>query len=1205
MRIKSFFSSVFFVTILLFSFSGNFTYGILSSLSSDKSASGRPLSFLSSIEIRKDQLRVLQKEKKQLQQLSTDRVKAIKERLSSLEKELGRVKSKLRTDIDHEEIELLKKHVTLLNERKQNLVTTQDVQKEIEDSVEKQIKVVTNIIGFLTKKKYEEGLKALYSWQEFRDEQLKIAETSGKIKEETALKDDLAKQKNEEQETIGTLQKQIDVRTQERDRKIEESKIAEKQVPFVNTIVDNFDLEINLLKEKIELAQLRVKRLDVRIRLKESEIDFLAQQHSRWSDRFVTIEKRLALSYEDVENAKDEASAEREKSLRIKEVLDKKINIKKLEKNRQDLRQDFLQKQLKELEDTKQKDTIKYYLTLSELKKVEGYKIALQGALDLWAAKKNSAEVAASTKELRHQMVDLRYKLTEGIQGLTSLQEKFKNQRDLALKFSKGLIKHKESVDEALVATSRESAHLKTIKGKVLDVKNTMFRVAPDVLQRILLNLRSAKKHLDNSFQFSRDFLAINSDLRVNQDKINNQYDLILNDLENQIVGQQMWRRSPRALSFEQFTQSLLEAESFFKQFFWDTPQYLGPTQIIRSIKSASLHDLLFLLLFFVFFFVLFFTLKYTLRFLLKKATKRIAADHQHLQYLSLNILLLVLNFMLKHLVLLFSWFFLVLHIAFKFRYIFSTIYFLDHPYYLALFYLLSIPILVYLSRSFLSSIKELNKRLSFLFFAEKLQDRFILLITFFCYSTAILMPLRLAFLHYFPDLQTIFPNVIFAAYSLILVTVLLFFFSREDVLRLIPSRFIWLKNQINTYYYPVFFFVIGLLILSNPYIGYLNLAWYLAFVVPLSTFLIYSLFSVHYYIRKYAVFLFMKEEDEEITDKFEHAKTYYGLLVILSFLILLFLIFIFVARIWGYTYAPADLWKLFSEVWVIPVGHKYTLGFLDLIYLVLFISGGFLLSSLVYKFVLSKLFDILRVEPGTQNTFSKILHYLTISLGTLLGFIFIHLEGLFWYVGTSLAVAAGLALKDIVTDYIAGFFVLIERPLEIGNFVDIGKDGFLRGTVHKIDARTTTIMTRLNHSQVIPNKDLITLPVVNWGKGRFAVGFELKIHVDYRTDPELARKSILEVVQANPTILRIPSVVVRLDDLEENGLYFMSRAFISARRVKEQWDIAADLRMALVKTFRERSIDFAFPQHVLHWQEKNLSQREPSGSPIQFKFDQ
>src|SRR5207244_10714676 len=130
--------------------------------------------------------------------------------------------------------------------------------------------------------------------------------------------------------------------------------------------------------------------------------------------------------------------------------------------------------------------------------------------------------------------------------------------------------------------------------------------------------------------------------------------------------------------------------------------------------------------------------------------------------------------------------------------------------------------------------------------------------------------------------------------------------------------------------------------------------------------------------------------------------------------------------------------------------------------------AAGFLSSSLVHRFILNRLFDILRSEPGTQNTISRIAHYTIIFLAVLLGLYAMHLQQFIFWVGASFGIVLGLSLKDIISDFVAGFFVLIERPIEIGNYIQIDN---IQGTVHKLSARSTTIITALNHSVIFPNQ--------------------------------------------------------------------------------------------------------------------------------------
>ena len=393
-----------------------------------------------------------------------------------------------------------------------------------------------------------------------------------------------------------------------------------------------------------------------------------------------------------------------------------------------------------------------------------------------------------------------------------------------------------------------------------------------------------------------------------------------------------------------------------------------------------------------------------------------------------------------------------------------------------------------------------------------------------------------------------------------------------------------------------------GLLILRNPYVGYSNLSWYLAFAIPASAALLWALFIIHNYIRNYSVFLFMTEDEDEIKDKFEHAKTYYGILIIASFLLLFFIDFFFIARIWGYNYTTTEIWRLFSETWVIPFGDANKLGVVQFLTLGTFIFSGFLISSLLDKFVLNKLFEILRTEPGTQNTFTKILHYVLISTAVLLGFLSIHLEQTFFLVIVPLlGIGLGFALKDVVADFVAGFFVLIERPIEIGNYIQIDN---IEGTVQKISPRTTTIVNSRNFAIFIPNKDLLAKQITNWSHRKFAIGFEIYIRVTHESDPELVRKIILEILQSHPTVLKLPACICRLEEIEADALYFMSRAFISTQRLKESWTIAAELRIKLVKAFKENGIKFAKPQRVVYIDEQTNETRVEENKPLGIKFD-
>lgn len=1182
------------------------------------------LPFLSERKIRIQQLDRQKNALKAFEEKSIETKKSLNEKLNIIGKELTSFKTKLqeinerfsnaekekqeKNSNDIKDHEYVTKKIEILQERQQIVENTLDALKKTRDSMEEHIVIIKKFIDFFEIQQ-KTTYKTVYSWKELIDAQSDLTELSKKIEEKKREQIEITKNKDNEKASILSIQQQLDQDIKEHEKKINDART--KELPVLDLLriehaADIFSASEKLLADKKTLAEQSLERIQKNLVVREDELQLLNEQLVHKKNILHIINDRLLLNPENIEQARQAALEETEIARKAREPLKSKFDLLKQQKAEISARKKELQDILKALKEKGERETVNHYYTQSKLVALQEKDLLTERTMDLITVQQEILDAQIKSKDVTYDAIALRYKLKTGVENLDNLINKYKRFADEVLRNKEKFEGKYKLIKESPITTK----HIVEKRSKIQSKKDVLF-VNEKLYPNILKNLAAAEKTNADLSKVTQTFLTTCADLIAKEDEIINHYKTILEDLKTRKSSEGLWKRSPKAISIKALNQSFLEAETFFKELFWDTPLYLGFTNILNTAQKIDIEALLLLIFFGIFFAILFFSIKMMLKYVLKKTKHHLTSDHKHLSFLSLNIIISMLEFALDHLGFIFTWVFLYAHILFKFKLIFSTIKILNQPYCIALFYLISIPIFVYLSKSLLTTLKELNKRLSFFFFAEKLQDRFILLITFFCYSTAILMPLRLAFLGYYGSQPAIFPDVIIAAYSLILVIILLLFFSKEDVLRFIPSRFglfILLKKQVEKHYYPVFIFLMGLLILSNPYVGYSNLAWFLAFAVPLTTSLLYGIFLLHYYVRTYAVFLFMKEEDEEITDKFEHAKTYYGILVIFSFLVLFFFAFFLASRIWGIPYALTDIWKLLSEDLVVPIGPKNTFGVIQFATLLLFIFGAFFVSSIIHRFILSKLFDILRTQPGTQNTVSKIFHYILIALAFIFGLYTVHLEQLITPVGALLGVGLGFALKDIVTDYVAGFLVLLERPVEIGNFVRVSGgsgDIDMLGVVHKIDARTTTLITPTKHTLIIPNKDLISKTIDNWGKGHFATGFDIQIRVDYKSDIDLVRTVLTEVVQSNPTILRVPRTVIRLDDFEPNGLYFLVRSFISSRRVTEQWHIAATIREDIFKAFKAKDIQFSFPQHVIHMEDKRWGggTQNPM-SPVKFSFD-
>lgn len=1148
------------------------------------------LPFLSTVELRKKQLSDLDEQATEIKNRCINDEKLLAKKISIIDTDIAQTQNQLVT-IDGQTNEHANKKLTLLNNRKQQLKQTLELWKEILAINEQHHTHLETMITYLKEKDVTPStLKPIYSWKEYKEYQDQMTDIGAKFSSEKAKKETFKKQKTAIVETITSWQKQLDAKNYDHRNLLQQISLRKgvttpKISASIKLEADLLNQEIESLKEKIDYSKLNLQKKDLELAFVDNAIQLNQSKLNDAKELLVSIEARLLLDFNDVDNARKEWMDEAQKALVDKETLDKERIPVKAERDKYTLQHQRTQEKVSKLKPSPQGKVDDYLVRSQELMSAAQSGM-FEKELTVLDARRDLADLLVQEKEVLYHMVELHFILRKNPESVDAQQTNFKNKEDLALNTLRTLNEKRNDSIAALIETNRTLDKVKAALEEIKDKHNTLFASKESAYREIIQRYEKAQSFLFQQLLFTQAYLAVNSDLITQQEKISHSYELIVNDLDVRKKTHSIWKRSYKAISPSSIKRSLLEALLFSKTLFWSTPAHLGPHAIITRLQMFSLRDIIALTLFLLFFLLFFFIIKRCLLMLKRHFSRIITVDHNRPHFMYVNSVLACVDFALDHYLVLFTWFFLFLHVIFKFKFIFATLApFIAYPYYSALFCLISIPVLVYLAHGLLERLTQLNKQMSYLLFTEKFQNKLLLLLSSFFYASALLIPLRASFLCFGASPASDFSVVILAAYSLTMLIVFLLFFSKEDVLKMLPSSskfFIWFKRKIDKHYYPVFFFIMGLFILSNPYIGYTNLAWFLAFAVPLSVSLFYTLFAVHFYIRTYAVFLFMREDEEDLVDKFEHAKAFYGLLIIFSFLFLSFIAFTILSTIWGLGYTPYDIWQLLSDEWVISLSNSRQIGVVEFLTLGIFIAAGLVISSLMNKFVLNKLFDILRTEPGTQNMISRIVHYCFVFVAILLGINAVHLGDFIFWVVTPLFVGLGISLRDVGADFIGGLFILLERPIEIGNYIQVDGDTKVEGTVHKISARTTTVINSKNHSYIVPNKDIMTRTITNWGHGRFAVGFEVHIRVDHRADPDLVKKILLGTIQSNQMVLRVPGVVVRLENFEENGLYFLTRAFVSARRVKEQWEIAAALRVEIIKAFKEQGIMLARPERVI-----------------------
>jgi small-conductance mechanosensitive channel len=189
-----------------------------------------------------------------------------------------------------------------------------------------------------------------------------------------------------------------------------------------------------------------------------------------------------------------------------------------------------------------------------------------------------------------------------------------------------------------------------------------------------------------------------------------------------------------------------------------------------------------------------------------------------------------------------------------------------------------------------------------------------------------------------------------------------------------------------------------------------------------------------------------------------------------------------------------------------------------------------------------------------------------------------IHLGTLSVFAG-AVGVGVGFGLQNIVSNFISGLVILAERPITIGDRVEVAG---IAGQVEQIRARSTVIRTNDNITMIVPNTKFIESPVTNWTYGDPRVRFRIPIGVAYGSDLEKACAALVAAAHENPNTLKSPEPTVFLDKFGDNALQLELVVWSSEMSYRPR-SYRSDLNFAIERKLREASVEIAFPQRDIH----------------------
>jgi small-conductance mechanosensitive channel len=190
-------------------------------------------------------------------------------------------------------------------------------------------------------------------------------------------------------------------------------------------------------------------------------------------------------------------------------------------------------------------------------------------------------------------------------------------------------------------------------------------------------------------------------------------------------------------------------------------------------------------------------------------------------------------------------------------------------------------------------------------------------------------------------------------------------------------------------------------------------------------------------------------------------------------------------------------------------------------------------------------------------------------------------LGDLVWYLIGALILGIGWVIKDPAADLIAYFILIVQRPIKVGDFVYFDEN--TNGVVRRITPRSVEIRRKNSTTVIVPNVLATTRTVANWNHARGFIAFDdIMVTIPYKVDPEQVRELLMRVLDESRVVLKNPRPVVRLESFSDLGYVFLVRGYLSSNHTLDMWDIASDIRFAIVKRLREQGIEIAYPVRVV-----------------------
>ena len=269
-------------------------------------------------------------------------------------------------------------------------------------------------------------------------------------------------------------------------------------------------------------------------------------------------------------------------------------------------------------------------------------------------------------------------------------------------------------------------------------------------------------------------------------------------------------------------------------------------------------------------------------------------------------------------------------------------------------------------------------------------------------------------------------------------------------------------------------------------------------------------------------------------------------------------------------------IWNL--ELYSFADESRLLLG--QLVLVVALLVVGYLLSKLIEKIIQQRLART-ELRADAAHMLQRVVFYvlLVVLVMTALSLLHVPLTA-FAFVSGAVAIGVGFGAQNIINNFISGWILLVEKPVRIGDFIEIDAH---TGVVERIGNRSTRIRRTDGVHLLIPNSQMLERVVVNWTLIDHQIRTIVKVGVAYGSPTRLVADLVLQAVTEQPEVQTTPKPAVILEDFGDNAIVFDAYFWCEVGGERELRQIRSAIRFRIDELFNENDIVISFPQRDVH----------------------